>query len=355
MEAAAQVFEREGLTVTTNRIAERAGVSIGTLYQYFPHKQALLYELADRHVAAARLRLDSELTRLRAHPPEWEDAIRALVDALVELHATRPRLHALMREYAPRVPDGVARLHALQDRLTDEIAALLRRYGRGGPAPERTAALLVQAADAQLHRVVLAGRGDAEDLVRALLALAGPGSRYPGSRGSPATDQFCRPRRSTSRRLHHGANHSEEMNMSETTTPGYSYTLTRELDAPVENVWAAWTQPDHYAQWSGAVRSTIELDVRPGGAWRATMAAPDGSEFPLTGSYGEVVENRRLEVHMDLPGGASTAMAVDLTDLGGGKTRIAVSQTCATEQERDGSEQGSGMLLDGLAAYVPSI
>jgi AcrR family transcriptional regulator len=173
VEAAAQVFEREGLAATTNRIAERAGVSIGTLYQYFPHKQALLYELADRHVAAARSRLDTELTRLRNHPPEWGEAVRALVDALVELHVARPRLHALLREYAPRVPDGVASLHALQDWLADEVAVLLRRYGRGGPDPERTAALLVQAADAQLHRVVLAGRGDADDLVRSLLALSG--------------------------------------------------------------------------------------------------------------------------------------------------------------------------------------
>ena len=144
--------------------------------------------------------------------------------------------------------------------------------------------------------------------------------------------------------------------MSHTTTApaGYEYTLSRELEAPVENVWAAWTRPEHYAQWSGAVLPSISLDVRPGGAWRATMAIPDGSEFPLTGTYGEVVENQRLEVRMDLPGGGSTLMAVDLTDLGG-RTRILVSQSCATAQERDDSEAGSGMLLDGLAAYVPTI
>ncbi len=142
--------------------------------------------------------------------------------------------------------------------------------------------------------------------------------------------------------------------MTDTAATQYEYTLTRELDAPVENVWAAWTQPEHYAQWSGAVLPTISLDVRPGGAWRATMAIPDGSEFPLTGTYGEVVENERLEVFMDLPGGASTCMAVDLTDVGG-KTKIVVSQACDTAEARDMSEQGSGMLLDGLSAYVPTI
>lgn len=139
--------------------------------------------------------------------------------------------------------------------------------------------------------------------------------------------------------------------MSATT---YEYTLTRVLDAPVENVWAAWTQPEHYAQWSGALLPSISLDVRPGGAWRATMATPDGSEFPLTGSYGEVVENERLEVIMDLPGGASTVMAVDLA-AEEGRTRIVLSQACDTPEARDMSEQGSGMLLDGLSAYVPTI
>ena len=172
VEAAAQVFEREGLAATTNRIAQRAGVSIGTLYQYFPHKRALLHELAERHLDAVGHRLDEEIARLHAQPPGWEASVRALVGALVELHAGRPRLHALVHEYTPRVPAGVARLHALQDRLTAEVAALLRRYGRGGPDPARTAALIVQAADAQLHRVVLTGAGDADDLTRALLALA---------------------------------------------------------------------------------------------------------------------------------------------------------------------------------------
>jgi AcrR family transcriptional regulator len=172
VEAAAQVFEREGLAATTNRIAERAGVSIGTLYQYFPNKQALLYALAERHVAAVEVRFDAEFAWLRAQPPDWEGAVRRLVGALVELHHARPRLHALMHQYAPRVPDGVARLHALQDWLIDEVAALLLRYGRGGVDPERTAALLVQAADAQLHRVVLTGRGDADDLTQALLAMS---------------------------------------------------------------------------------------------------------------------------------------------------------------------------------------
>lgn len=53
LEAAARVFKREGFAATTNRIAVAAGVGIGTLYEYFPHKQALLLALAERHVELA--------------------------------------------------------------------------------------------------------------------------------------------------------------------------------------------------------------------------------------------------------------------------------------------------------------
>lgn len=171
VEAAAQIFEREGLAATTNRIAERAGVSIGTLYQYFPNKHALLAELAGRHIAAARARLDVEFDRIHQCEPSWEDAVAALVTALVEAHGDRPRLHALMHQHAPRLPAGVAALHALQDRVVEQFAALLCARARGGPDPARTAALLVHAVDAQLHRVLLTGGADVDDLIRMVLAM----------------------------------------------------------------------------------------------------------------------------------------------------------------------------------------
>jgi AcrR family transcriptional regulator len=53
LEAAARIFRAEGFDATTNRIAELAGVSIGSLYEYFPNKEALLVALAERHVQSA--------------------------------------------------------------------------------------------------------------------------------------------------------------------------------------------------------------------------------------------------------------------------------------------------------------
>ncbi|MFJ3551355.1 SRPBCC domain-containing protein [Streptomyces sp. NPDC090114] len=136
------------------------------------------------------------------------------------------------------------------------------------------------------------------------------------------------------------------------TETAFSYHLTRTLDAPVSRVWQAWTTPDRYARWSYAAPGSVELDVRPGGAWKATMVTPDGGQFPLTGSYLEVEENRRLVVGMDVPGkDAQTAMTVEL-DEDGPRTRIALHQTCDTVEERDMAEQGSTMLLDSLTAFL---
>ncbi|MFB6787417.1 SRPBCC domain-containing protein [Streptomyces olivaceus] len=134
---------------------------------------------------------------------------------------------------------------------------------------------------------------------------------------------------------------------------GYSYTLTRTLDATPARVWQAWTTPDQYAQWTYSVPGTLEMDVRPGGTWKATMRSPEGAEFPLTGSYTEVVENRALTLGMDVPGRPEpTLMTIKLAEEGPGNTVLTLSQTSDTAEERDSAEQGSTMLLDSLTKFL---
>ncbi|MGW5788746.1 SRPBCC family protein [Streptomyces sp. NPDC003757] len=134
---------------------------------------------------------------------------------------------------------------------------------------------------------------------------------------------------------------------------GFSYTLTRTLDAPASRVWQAWTTPDQYTRWAYAVPGSVEMDARPGGTWKATVRTPEGAEFPLTGSYIEVEEPHHLTIGMDVPGRPDPAtMTVDLTEQGPDTTVITVHQTCDTAEERDGAEQGSGMLLDGLEGFL---
>ncbi|MFI8304465.1 SRPBCC domain-containing protein [Streptomyces sp. NPDC085927] len=142
---------------------------------------------------------------------------------------------------------------------------------------------------------------------------------------------------------------------TEQTTPagGFSYKLTRTLDAPAVKAWRAWTTPGQYAQWAYAAAGSVEMDVRPGGAWKATMVTPDGGQFPLTGSYLEVVENRLLAIGMDVPGKPAPAvMTMELDEQDDHHTQVVLRQTCDTAEERDMAEQGSTMLLDSLSAFL---
>jgi uncharacterized protein YndB with AHSA1/START domain len=94
------------------------------------------------------------------------------------------------------------------------------------------------------------------------------------------------------------------------------------------------------------------MDPKPDGLYTATVVTPDGQEFPITGRYIEVVEHELLVMGMDAPGGGEEVMRLDLVDLGEGRTRLTISQTCATKEEHDMAKEGSQMLLDSCLAYL---
>ncbi|HKZ97783.1 MAG TPA: SRPBCC family protein [Hyphomicrobiaceae bacterium] len=78
--------------------------------------------------------------------------------------------------------------------------------------------------------------------------------------------------------------------------------ITRLFDAPRELVWKAWTEPRHMAAWWGPKVMTnpdCKMDVRPGGAWRIVMRAPDGTEYPVKGVYREIVAPERIVSTVD--------------------------------------------------------
>src|SRR6266568_8117778 len=74
-------------------------------------------------------------------------------------------------------------------------------------------------------------------------------------------------------------------------------TITRILDAPRALVFKAWTEAEHLAQWwgpKGFTNPVCEIDLRPGGALRIVMRAPDGAEYPMKGIFREIVPPERL-------------------------------------------------------------
>lgn len=168
------MFSREGASATTNRIAERAGVSIGTLYQYFPDKEALLRAVAERHVAATLRRLNATFDRLRVEEPPFDETIRALLEVVVDEHRAHPRMHAVMHRLLPGTVRDVEAMRDLEAHLGDEVAFHLKRCDRGGDDPEATAQTVVAAVDAQVHRVMTERGFSTEQLARLVTALAAP-------------------------------------------------------------------------------------------------------------------------------------------------------------------------------------
>lgn len=102
VEATARILLREGFDkASTNRIAEVAGVSIGSLYQYFPGKEALVVAVAERHQQEIMRTVRGELADVLSEPVE--KAVRKLIAVAVKAHRVDPRLHRVLAEQIPRV------------------------------------------------------------------------------------------------------------------------------------------------------------------------------------------------------------------------------------------------------------
>lgn len=154
--ATARVLVRDGYEhASTNRIAEQAGVSVGSLYQYFPSKEALVLALVDRHVDESRALLLGKMGTLLDAP--LAIAVQEVVSAMVELHAHDPKLHRVLVEQLPRV----GRLRQLLEEIDQNAIRLVRSYLELHASELRvddldTAAfLVVSAVEAATHAAVI--------------------------------------------------------------------------------------------------------------------------------------------------------------------------------------------------------
>ena len=135
------------------------------------------------------------------------------------------------------------------------------------------------------------------------------------------------------------------------------FVLTRVFDAPRERVWREWTEREAFSDWFGGPQSEIPLesvamDVRPGGAWRATMyAGPDRREIRWWGEYREVEPPGRLVLTVcDREEGAAELVTVDLADLGDGRTEMRVEQRGGmTPEGYERAKAGWGGFFDRMA------
>ncbi|WP_327701063.1 TetR/AcrR family transcriptional regulator [Streptomyces decoyicus] len=154
--AAAHVFAEYGHAAgTTNRIAERARVSIGSLYQYYPNKDAILVELLTRHLDAGMSALthgqDDEA------PDSLEEAIRRYVRLTIENHRDDPQLLRVMIEQAPRSPELLEKTSQYQLARTVYARELIENHPEARVADMEVAArLLVSTVELVVHQLIAA-------------------------------------------------------------------------------------------------------------------------------------------------------------------------------------------------------
>lgn len=155
IEATARILVRESFEgLSTNRIAEEAGVSIGSLYQYFPSKEALVAGVIDRHHEELMAVARGTLAQVVAMP--MEQAVRKLVTVAIEAHRVDPRLHRVLAEQIPRT----GRLKNVE-LFARESYAMFRTYLEGhrdeirGVDLELAAFVCVTTVEALAHRAVL--------------------------------------------------------------------------------------------------------------------------------------------------------------------------------------------------------
>jgi AcrR family transcriptional regulator len=163
LEATAQVLVEHGYDKTsTNRVAKRAGVSIGSLYQYFPNKEALVGELVDRY---SRRVLETTLATLGAHadaPPSVTGPV--LVESMIALKRENPALARVLRDQIPRV----GRMQTYETNLETVIGAVATYLERHRDLLriddiEAAAFIVVQTVDAATHAGVVGLPGAVDD------------------------------------------------------------------------------------------------------------------------------------------------------------------------------------------------
>ncbi len=141
-------------------------------------------------------------------------------------------------------------------------------------------------------------------------------------------------------------------------------TITRILDAPRALVFKAWTEAEHLAQWwgpKGFTNPVCEIDLRPGGALRIVMRAPDGAEYPMKGIFREIVPPERLVFTNIAVDAAGNSLLEGLTTVTfaehGAKTKLtlqtrAVALVAQAERMVGGMEAGWTQSIDRLTVYV---
>ena len=139
--------------------------------------------------------------------------------------------------------------------------------------------------------------------------------------------------------------------------------ITRVFNAPRDLVFKAWTDPEHMARWGGPEgfsATVVEMDARPGGAWRCGIRSPEGQEYLQGGVVHEIVPPERLVYtfawdEADGTPGHETLVSITLAEHGpdAAQTLMTFRQgTFENAESRDGHREGWDSAFNVLEAYL---
>lgn len=155
LDATARVLTREGYDrASTNRIAVKAGVSVGSLYQYFPNKEALVAALVARHNREMLQLLRAALAEMGSR--DLATVMRELVRAMVDAHLVDPVLHRIFAEQVPRMGQ-LAKIEALQRETFLVVRGYLEKRRHEIPAADLDSAtsICVTTVESLTHEFVI--------------------------------------------------------------------------------------------------------------------------------------------------------------------------------------------------------
>jgi AcrR family transcriptional regulator len=156
-EATIQVLLKEGLArLTTTRVAERAGVSVGTLYQYYPNKQALIFAVLAHHLDSVSSAVEAACERARHQP--LDQMIKIVVEAFVDAKMARVDVSLALYHFAADV-GGPALVKRVGHRSRKALAAMLQTAPALPSPPDAFAIEMMFAAMAGTTRYVLEAGG----------------------------------------------------------------------------------------------------------------------------------------------------------------------------------------------------
>ncbi len=156
LDATARVLCSTGYDrASTNRIALAAGVSVGSLYQYFPSKEALVAALVERHVDQMTSLVKRKLAEVASAPIPV--AVGHIIQGMFDAHAVDPKLHKVLIEQVPRV-GRLEKLMSVEREVEVLVAAFLeaRRTEIRRARVETAAFVLVSVVESVTHAAVLA-------------------------------------------------------------------------------------------------------------------------------------------------------------------------------------------------------